>query len=66
MPPEQLAAWLGEVTNVPRDPFPSAAAAWRAAWSAAGPADMVVVTGSVFLAGELRPEIAGAVRECVG
>jgi dihydrofolate synthase/folylpolyglutamate synthase len=36
---------------------PSAAAAWAAARSAAGPADLVCVTGSVFLAGELRPVV---------
>jgi len=29
--------------------------AWRAAWSRAGPEDGIVIAGSVFLAGELRP-----------
>lgn len=29
--------------------------AWRAAWSQAGPDDGIVIAGSVFLAGELRP-----------
>jgi dihydrofolate synthase/folylpolyglutamate synthase len=60
VPPAQLAAWLGEIADVPRDAVPSADAAWRMARAAAGPADMVVVTGSVFLAGELRPAMAGA------
>jgi dihydrofolate synthase/folylpolyglutamate synthase len=32
--------------------------AWREARAAAGPADMICVTGSVFLAGELRPLLA--------
>lgn len=55
VPPERLAGWLREIADVPCDAFDSAAAAWRAARTAAGSADMVVVTGSVFLAGELRP-----------
>ncbi|MFL5339318.1 MAG: bifunctional folylpolyglutamate synthase/dihydrofolate synthase [Gemmataceae bacterium] len=59
VPPEQLAAWLADVADVPRLTFPSAADAWRAARAAAGPDDLVAVSGSVFLAGELRPLIAG-------
>jgi dihydrofolate synthase / folylpolyglutamate synthase len=35
--------------------------AWAAARSAAGPADGIVIAGSVFLAGELRPLM---VRDC--
>ncbi len=56
VPPEQLAAALARVA--PGTPFtahPTAAAAWAAARAAAGPDDLVCVTGSVFLAGELQP-----------
>jgi dihydrofolate synthase/folylpolyglutamate synthase len=35
--------------------------AWRAAWSQAGPTDGIVIAGSVFLAGELRPLL---LRDC--
>src|SRR5262249_9120194 len=55
VPPERRGAWLDEIGDVPCDMFGSAPAAWRAARAASGLADMVVVTGSVFLAGELRP-----------
>ena len=41
--------------------YDSPDAAWRAARQACGPSDGVVVAGSVFLAGELRPTV---VREC--
>ena len=56
VPPEQLAetlaaVWPGRSAGV----YATAAAAWRAASSAAGEDDLVCVTGSVFLAGELRP-----------
>src|SRR5262249_7748438 len=56
VPPERLAGVLAELA--PGKPFtlhPTAAGAWSAARSAAGPDDLVCVTGSVFLAGELRP-----------
>ncbi|HEX4610396.1 MAG TPA: folylpolyglutamate synthase/dihydrofolate synthase family protein [Urbifossiella sp.] len=39
--------------------FPTAVSAWAAAHAAAGPADLVCVTGSVFLAGELRARLVG-------
>jgi dihydrofolate synthase/folylpolyglutamate synthase len=53
--PGRLAAWLAEMTRVPRHTFDDAAEAWRAARAAAGAEDLVAVSGSVFLAGELRP-----------
>ena len=53
--PGRLAAWLAEMTHAPRHKFDDAAEAWRAARAAAGPDDLVAVSGSVFLAGELRP-----------
>jgi len=55
VPPEKLAAVLAEAA--PGKPFtthPAAREAWAAAWAAADENDLVCVTGSVFLAGELR------------
>ncbi len=55
VPPDRLATVLAEVA--PGKPFtthPTSAEAWRAARAAAGDDDLVCVTGSVFLAGELR------------
>jgi dihydrofolate synthase/folylpolyglutamate synthase len=63
MPPEKLAAVLAEVA--PGKPFtthPTAVTAWAAACSAAGENDLLCVTGSVFLAGELRPLLTGSDR----
>ena len=59
VPPDRLAAALHEVA--PGKPFTLHAAsgvAWAAARAAAGPDDLLCVTGSVFLAGELRPVVA--------
>lgn len=53
--PEQLADMLGQVGNVPSTCCPNSPEAWQAAQSVAGPDDLICVTGSVFLAGELRP-----------
>lgn len=55
VPPEKLAAALAAVA--PDTPFTvhaTAAEAWAAARSAATEADLVCITGSVFLAGELK------------
>jgi dihydrofolate synthase/folylpolyglutamate synthase len=57
MPPGQLARLLREMSPVPSRTIPDASEAWRQARSAAGPQDLIVVTGSVFLAGELRPKL---------
>jgi dihydrofolate synthase/folylpolyglutamate synthase len=55
VPPEALAEVLREVApESPATVHASAAEAWAAARSAAGPDDLVCVTGSVFLAGELQ------------
>lgn len=59
VPPEKLAATLAEVA--PGKPFcthATSAEAWRAARGAAGANDLVCVTGSVFLAGELKPLVS--------
>jgi dihydrofolate synthase/folylpolyglutamate synthase len=54
--PERLAAILEQVA--PGKSFtthPASPGAWHAARAASGPGDLICVTGSVFLAGELRP-----------
>jgi dihydrofolate synthase/folylpolyglutamate synthase len=55
MPPERLAEVLRSVADVPATIFASAADAWHAARAKACPDDLICITGSVFLAGELRP-----------
>lgn len=60
VPPEKLAALLTEVA--PGKSFhvhANAIAAWTAACAAAAASDLVCITGSVFLAGELRPWLVG-------
>jgi dihydrofolate synthase/folylpolyglutamate synthase len=56
-PPEQLAASLAEQSGLPSTIWPNPADAWTAASQVARPEDLIWVTGSVFLAGELRPII---------
>jgi dihydrofolate synthase/folylpolyglutamate synthase len=58
--PEQLAAMLATAGPTPFTLCPTAIDAWYKARTAAAPTDLVCVTGSVFLAGELRPVIAGS------
>jgi dihydrofolate synthase/folylpolyglutamate synthase len=55
VPPEKLAATLDK--SVSAFIHPTADAAWKAARAAAGPDDLVCVTGSVFLAGELQDAV---------
>jgi dihydrofolate synthase/folylpolyglutamate synthase len=55
VPPEQLAEWLKQVRDVPAEINETASAAWESARAHSKPEDLIVVTGSVFLAGELRP-----------
>jgi dihydrofolate synthase/folylpolyglutamate synthase len=60
VPPTELADVVRKV--LPRADvrtYGTAAAAWAAARADAGPDDLVCVTGSVFLAGELRPLMTG-------
>jgi dihydrofolate synthase/folylpolyglutamate synthase len=56
--PEQLAAWLKPMRDVPMEIHATASAAWRSAKEHARAGDLIVVTGSVVLAGELRPLMA--------
>jgi dihydrofolate synthase/folylpolyglutamate synthase len=56
VPPEKLAEVVQKILpNAEVRTFDTAADAWHAARADAGPADLLCVTGSVFLAGELRP-----------
>jgi len=58
-PPEKLAAALCKVTSGTKFTLhPTSAAAWASARSQLGPEDLVCVTGSVFLAGELLPAVS--------
>jgi dihydrofolate synthase/folylpolyglutamate synthase len=55
--PEQLASLLARAGELPCTSYPSAEEALVAALAAAAPEDLVCITGSVFLAGELRPRL---------
>jgi dihydrofolate synthase/folylpolyglutamate synthase len=60
VPPEKLAAALAELApGAAFSAHPTAPEAWRAARAALSEADLVCVTGSVFLAGELRSLVTG-------
>ena len=58
VPPEELAAMLPPETE--RVICPTPADAWKAAVADATPETLVVIAGSVFLAGELRPLLVQA------
>ena len=59
VPPEELAELLTHAGTLPFTLCPTPAEAWRAACAQAAPADLICITGSVFLAGELRPLLVG-------
>ncbi|QJW95470.1 bifunctional folylpolyglutamate synthase/dihydrofolate synthase [Frigoriglobus tundricola] len=60
VPPERLAETLAAVApGAAFTTHATSADAWHAARAAAGPDDLVCVTGSVFLAGELRGALTG-------
>lgn len=59
VPPEQLAEWWRERSQVPCTVVSTPQEALRLAQAAAGPEDLVCLTGSVFLAGEVRPLLCG-------
>jgi dihydrofolate synthase/folylpolyglutamate synthase len=61
--PEQLAALWQAAGDVPFTPVARPVEAWHRARDAARPDDLICVTGSVFLAGELRPTL---LAECGG
>jgi dihydrofolate synthase/folylpolyglutamate synthase len=55
VPPEQLADWMRICRPMPLTLGQTPAEAWRIARQLAGPDDLICITGSIFLAGELRP-----------
>lgn len=55
VPAENLAELLRANGDLPATLYPTSAEAYHAARAAAAPDDMIVITGSVFLAGELHP-----------
>jgi dihydrofolate synthase/folylpolyglutamate synthase len=57
--PEQLADLLRTAGDLPATLCPTPAEACRAALARAAPDDLVCITGSVFLAGEIRPLLVG-------
>jgi dihydrofolate synthase/folylpolyglutamate synthase len=63
VPAEQLAPLWTAAGDTPFTPCPTPVEAWRRAREAAGPDDVICVTGSVFLAGELRPTL---LADCAG
>ena len=60
VPPEELLEVWRRNASQPATAFADPVQAWQAARAAAKPADLICVTGSVFLAGELRPVILAA------
>lgn len=60
LPPEQLAALLPADKRARGVACGESAEAWRRARAEANTGDLICVTGSVFLAGELRPIIVAA------
>jgi dihydrofolate synthase/folylpolyglutamate synthase len=55
VPPTELVRLLTEAGATPCTPYTKASDAWEAARDQARPNDLICITGSVFLAGELRP-----------
>jgi dihydrofolate synthase/folylpolyglutamate synthase len=56
-PPQEMAEELKKYTEAPIEIQADPVDAWKSAKREAGPNDLIVVTGSVFLAGELRPHL---------
>lgn len=59
VPAHDLAALLSGLGPKSMEIAPTPAAALDAARRWAGPGDLIAITGSIFLAGELRPLLAG-------
>ncbi len=59
VPPEDLAEFLRRSAELSCTVCPTAAKAWEAALAQARSDDLICITGSVFLAGELRPLLVG-------
>jgi dihydrofolate synthase/folylpolyglutamate synthase len=58
-PPQELGDLLQRNGQIPFSLFPTALEAWQSARATARPDDLICITGSVFLAGELRPALVG-------
>jgi dihydrofolate synthase/folylpolyglutamate synthase len=56
--PEEVAVNWRAATDRPATLCPTPADAWRLVRSLAGPQDLICITGSVFLAGEMRPLVS--------
>jgi dihydrofolate synthase/folylpolyglutamate synthase len=57
VPAEELAAVAAELTGRSFPVFPEPAAAWAAVRRMAGPEDLICITGSFFIAAEIKREI---------
>ena len=62
VPPEELAALAKELDGRDHPVFPDPAAAWAAIRPLAGPNDLICITGSFYLAGEMRRVWASELR----
>ena len=58
LPLAQLAAMAAEISTVPQEVFPTPSEAWRRVRQLTTPEHLVCVTGSFFLAAEIRHEMA--------
>jgi dihydrofolate synthase/folylpolyglutamate synthase len=63
MPPDQLAALVRPEMGLSVTVCPTPEQAWHAARTAAGPDDLICITGSVYLAGELRPALVNELEK---
>jgi dihydrofolate synthase/folylpolyglutamate synthase len=61
--PEILAANLSKIAEIPVTLSSHPLEAWQAACAMASPTDLICITGSVFLAGELRPHLMAALSD---
>jgi dihydrofolate synthase/folylpolyglutamate synthase len=59
VPPDELATCARKLTDEPIEVWPHPAAAWQAARELAGEEDLICVTGSFFIAAEMRAQWSG-------
>jgi dihydrofolate synthase/folylpolyglutamate synthase len=60
VPPDELAACARQRTDKPIEVCPGPAAAWQSARELAGEGDLICVTGSFFIAAEMRAQWSGS------
>jgi len=58
-PPDELAALAAELTGRQYDTYPNPASAWDAVRELANPEDLICITGSFFIAAEMRSMVSG-------